>query len=301
MALRITKTSNCNTGINYIVTSKKMDVIEFPTRYPVYDVQSNEIKFITIETAAEYKDFLGKTISIDTLYDIDNSNYRIILNNMINYFTYLLDINILNFNIGEYALSFNINKPLYIPVTIIGGRKHKNSQGVLLYGKAYYNMYNGITEYRPYIMLSTGEMVTINSFNYLKYTTKWVNTINNYILSEELLKDDIIGMFNKIVKNIIDINDDYIMHEIGEGFSYVFKNCLISKHYNDLINNIADEKYTKLVKTYIEEKHIEHEKFKETKMVDLVNWVKTNTDKTGDEIYKLAEQIFNKRYPIKYE
>jgi hypothetical protein len=283
------------------VTSKKLNVTDFPTRYPVYDVQSNDIKIITIETDAEYKDFLGKTISIDTLYDIDNSNYKIILNNMINYFTYLLDINILNFNIGEYALSFNINKPLYIPVTIIGGRKHKNCQGVLLYGKAYYNMYNGITEYRPYIMLSTGELVTINSFNYLKYTTKWVNTINNYILSEELLKDDIINMFNKIVKNFIDINDDYIMHEIGESFSHVFENCLISKHYNDLINNIADEKYTKLVNTYIEEKHVEYAKFKETKMVDLINWVKTNTDKTGDEIYKLAEQIFNKRYPIKYE
>ena len=108
-------------------------------------------------------------------------------------------------------------------------------------------------------------------------------------------------MFNKIVKNLIDINDDYVMHEIGEGFSYVFENCLISKHYNDLINNIADEKYAKFVKTYIEEKQIEHEKFKETKMVDLINWVKTNTDKTGDEIYKLAEQIFNKRYPIKYK
>lgn len=301
MALRITKTSNCNTGINYIVASKNMNVIEFPIKCPVYDVQSNEIKIIRVETDAEYKDFLRKTISIDVLYDTDNSNYSIILNNMINYFTYLLDISILNFNISDYSLSFNITKPLYIPVTIIGGRKHKNSQGVLLYGKAYYNRYSGNTEYRPYIMLSNGEIVTINSFTYLEYTTKWVNTINNYILFEEILKHDIIRMFKTIVNNIIDIDDDYVMHELGKDFSDIFENCLISKHYNDLINNIVDEKYTILVKTYIEKKHTEHKKFKETKMVDLINWVKTNTDKTGDEIYKLAEQIFNKRYPINYE
>ena len=36
--------------------------------------------------------------------------------------------------------------------------------------------------------------------------------------------------------------------------------------------------------------------FKEKKMVELVEWVKNNTDKKGDEIQALAERIFNRRY-----
>lgn len=36
--------------------------------------------------------------------------------------------------------------------------------------------------------------------------------------------------------------------------------------------------------------------FKEKKMAELVEWVKTKTDKKGDEIMELAEHIWNKRY-----
>ena len=36
--------------------------------------------------------------------------------------------------------------------------------------------------------------------------------------------------------------------------------------------------------------------FKEKKMAELIEWVKNNTDKKGEEINKLAERIFNKKY-----
>lgn len=36
--------------------------------------------------------------------------------------------------------------------------------------------------------------------------------------------------------------------------------------------------------------------FREKKMKDLIEWVTNNTDKTGDDIQKLAEHIFNKKY-----
>lgn len=36
--------------------------------------------------------------------------------------------------------------------------------------------------------------------------------------------------------------------------------------------------------------------FKEKKMAQLIEWVKTNTDKEGEEIQKLAEKIFHKKY-----
>ena len=39
-----------------------------------------------------------------------------------------------------------------------------------------------------------------------------------------------------------------------------------------------------------------HAEFKEKKMAELMEWVKTHTDKTGDQILSLAEHIFKKRY-----
>ena len=39
-----------------------------------------------------------------------------------------------------------------------------------------------------------------------------------------------------------------------------------------------------------------NDEFKAKKMPELIEWVKTHTDKKGDEIEKLAEHIFNKRY-----
>ena len=45
-----------------------------------------------------------------------------------------------------------------------------------------------------------------------------------------------------------------------------------------------------------EEKKAKFEAFKESKMPGIIEWVKENTDKEGDEIMKLAEHIFEKRY-----
>ena len=36
--------------------------------------------------------------------------------------------------------------------------------------------------------------------------------------------------------------------------------------------------------------------FKNEKMLQLIEWVKNNTDRKGEEIEKLAEHIFNKKY-----
>ena len=46
-----------------------------------------------------------------------------------------------------------------------------------------------------------------------------------------------------------------------------------------------------------EEKKAKQEAFKASKMPGIIEWVKNNTDKTTEEeILKLAEHIFNKRY-----
>ena len=38
------------------------------------------------------------------------------------------------------------------------------------------------------------------------------------------------------------------------------------------------------------------QELKDQKMPELIQWVKDNTNKEGEEIEKLAEHIFNKRY-----
>ena len=69
---------------------------------------------------------------------------------------------------------------------------------------------------------------------------------------------------------------------------------------NSLSENIDYSSARNLIKEKAEAKRKEKEEknkaFKEAKMKDLIEWVKKNTDKKGDDILKLAEYIFNKKY-----
>jgi hypothetical protein len=71
---------------------------------------------------------------------------------------------------------------------------------------------------------------------------------------------------------------------------------VISKELNDSIEITVE----KLRNKYIDKKNKEHDELRAEKLPGIIEWVKNNTDKKGDEIDKLAEHIFNKRNPIKY-
>jgi len=46
----------------------------------------------------------------------------------------------------------------------------------------------------------------------------------------------------------------------------------------------------------MEEKKRKASEFRATKMPEIIEWVKNNTDKEGEDIIKLALHIFNKKY-----
>ena len=93
---------------------------------------------------------------------------------------------------------------------------------------------------------------------------------------------------------------------MAHGFAYEMSySACDTKNLNNLINyyslfglkafNVVDE-----VKEEIKNEEIKKQeafiKFKNEKMPQLIEWVKNNTDRKGEEIEKLAEHIFNKKY-----
>ena len=73
---------------------------------------------------------------------------------------------------------------------------------------------------------------------------------------------------------------------------------------NELTEQIDYSSARNLIKEKEEAKRKEQEEknkaFMESKMKDLIEWVKKNTDKEGEEIEKLAERIYKKRYVYEY-
>lgn len=70
----------------------------------------------------------------------------------------------------------------------------------------------------------------------------------------------------------------------------------LESHKNTIDTSTAFDEVENAKKIKEQEQEAKKQAFKEKKMIELIEWVKTNTDKHGDEIQKLAEHIFNKRY-----
>lgn len=68
-----------------------------------------------------------------------------------------------------------------------------------------------------------------------------------------------------------------------------FEEWLLKNHSNSI-------DYSTAVDSEAEKQKEKNNEFKVKKMEQLIEWVKNNTDKKGDEITKLAEKIFNKKY-----
>ena len=76
-------------------------------------------------------------------------------------------------------------------------------------------------------------------------------------------------------------------NKIGNILNWIYNNTgLLNKDIN--LENAIDELENA--------KKAKNEAFKAKKMPELIEWVKNNTDKKGEEINELAERIFNKKY-----
>ena len=201
----------------------------------------------------------------------------------------------------------NINPIIEMPgiakhglkVTVKGGRKWKGT-GILI-GLFETSYQWGAPRYRSRYYRSSGYGTTTTE--HAKIYDPKTNTINivnsKYVVLEGI--DEMKKAYKEDLKNGIETST---VNDIVFGtWMPQLKNMEVS--INDwIIKNFSQtedlKKAHELEKKMEEEKEAikkaKHEEFKKSKMPELIEWVKNNTDKKGDAIERLAEHIFNKRY-----
>lgn len=118
---------------------------------------------------------------------------------------------------------------------------------------------------------------------------EYINRDNCRLLDEDELKAGYIKHYNEVVDRCSVEDIVYGVH--GPKLKVpmeTFEQYVGANTHKPDTSNAFDE-------TEFEEKRKASE-FRTKKMTELVDWVKNNTDKEGDEIMKLAEGIFRKKY-----
>ena len=150
------------------------------------------------------------------------------------------------------------------------GRKYKGE--CIVFGMhRQFNAYRHDYEiYALCYVQATNAIYEINPY-YIEYNTQIADEFLNYCKELVKAKD----------------SDIFAIQRMSE--KELFEKFYKKKKKNFEIPNNATNKAQ-------EKRDLKFNKFKESKMIDLIDWVKNNTDKKGDEIQQLAEHIFNKRY-----
>lgn len=128
------------------------------------------------------------------------------------------------------------------------------------------------------------------------------NTINECTLKYVKFHESVLDRYKNYCINIINscTFDDIDISDLSIKDSIFNRTSFINFVKNELGENIDYSSARNLIKekaeAKIKEKEEKNKAFKESKMKDLIEWVKKNTDKEGEEIEKLAERIYKKRY-----
>jgi hypothetical protein len=128
------------------------------------------------------------------------------------------------------------------------------------------------------------------------------NTINECTLDYVEFPNGVLDQYKKYCIDIINscTFDDINVEELYINENVIRRTSFMNFVKNSLSENIDYSSARNLIKEKAEAKRKEKEEknkaFKEAKMKDLIEWVKKNTDKEGEEIEKLAERIYKKRY-----
>lgn len=235
----------------------------------------------------------NEAINIDDAINENLINITDIISVIINE----LKIGFAGIDLTIFGTKHNLNNPTDIPVKIVGGRKSKGIEGRLVCIKkipcrfgwgAYHNCY----DYHPVIAnTETDELIEINSVDYITVPTWFINEYNKKLINN--------------IGNTIDTLKS-LAHIYAYKMSY---SSYDSRRYREEINKYSSiatslfapsENVINIIGKYtlgIEiEKQIKIDLLKEKHMPNIIDWVKRNTDKKGDDINKLAEHIFNKKY-----
>lgn len=189
--------------------------------------------------------------------------------------------------IDKYEFNKDCINKLYgiAQVTVNRGRKWKGSGYIMDSGKSSF-------QYSPWNSSTT--------YFYKIYDpkTKQIYTINR----EYADFSDMKKKYEEYKKFLIDLlnktSENDILYDINKREFQFSTYQTKYKEFSDWMKDKYDPKLDlKGVKDIEQEKqNKKSEEFKKKKMPELIEWVKTHTDKKGDDIEKLAERIFIKRY-----
>ncbi len=190
----------------------------------------------------------------------------------------------------EVAQNFNLR------VSVNGGRKFKGEGYLVNVEKSSYRyatpMYRNHCD--GYGLSTTYTALIWNPID---------NTINranlryiNYTDSEEIMsqyKEWAEGIINRATINDIKSNGNYNLERFDIDIDYSFKKFMeevwTPTHViGDVLNTAYDPEE--------EERKKKESEFRASKMPEIIEWVKNNTDKKGEDIIKLAIHIYNKNY-----
>lgn len=252
----------------------------------LFDIENNEI---VTSKYGHGQDMAERSSSVELDYAIENN--LVSIETMID--AAVNELGIKRFpDIEEYAAHHSKEYPMCVPVNVVKGRKFKG-EGYLIYAEKSQVMYgwgryHNEYDYYPIIFSpKTKTFERVNSFGYLEFSEE------TKTLAKETIRENITNTKETLLR---------LSHCFAYKMSYSASD---SRYLIKIINDYAllglkaffviDE-----VKEAIKNEEIKKQEafnnFKNEKMPQLIEWVKNNTDRKGEEIEKLAEHIFNKKY-----
>ena len=192
--------------------------------------------------------------------------------------------------LNKETFNNNVAKNYNLRVSVEGGRKFKGEGYLVRVDKSSYRfahpMYRNHNE--DYGLSTTYTAVIWNPID---------NTINranfNYVnfLDKDIIMEKYINWAKNIIENatIDDIKNNNRRFILSVDYSFEkFMNEVWNPDHNigDVVSNAYDPE--------MEEKKKKESEYRASKMPGIIEWVKNNTDKQGEDIIKLAIHIFEK-------
>lgn len=186
------------------------------------------------------------------------------------------------------------DNPTAIPVNVVRGRKFKGT-GYLIYSISTSLSFGTFTKTftKPAILdPTTGIIHIINSFGYIEYDDEFRNNFKNLVVKG-------LKMNEATVYSLAHLWAYKMSYSYCDTINYNSKVKSLGKigaKYIDIPEIVKLSINANIAKRELENT-IARETLKKEKMPAIIEWVKNNTDKKTDEdIKKLAEHIFNKKY-----
>jgi hypothetical protein len=283
MALILGKSNSSNNDKKYILFA--CPVALNANKILVYNINTGGFEVMNDETYNDIKD------SIIIHHELKHHNDSRMISYLI---TDMIDNINLSFNsllLDNISYDYDAENPLYIPVKVIGGRKHRNAEGLLLYSRTYDNGF-GANTYQYIFDFASKSIIRVNSISYLKIDENWITQFNKTI--EDIYVDDF-SIFDNFINNFCSAK---IIGSINERWLHEHTTILERKVIKAM--NAKSEVHPDY-KAFIEKKNNDFLQKMIESLPGIIDWVKKNTDKNGEEIEALAKHIFHKRNRINYE